>query len=171
MIWKKLKITVEQKPFQRDQLEKGKKQILDEPQSGFPLKMDNYKSTDLSLQIRIVNSTSLMTSTKGQVILVTQKQCQLLLGEPQHTKKLMHASFDMGFTTVLRTPYKNVIVVKYKVVVKNEMHSVTVSSHVMKQIGLDLRSLPKMDDYHHFIVFIDYFIKWPDAKPIRDETA
>ena len=116
MIWKKLKITVEQKSFQRDQLEKGKKHILDGPQSGFPLKMDNYKSIDLSLQIRIVNSTSFMISTMGQVILVTQKQCQLLLGEPQHKKKLMHVSFDMGFKTVLRTLHKNVIVVKYKVV-------------------------------------------------------
>ena len=33
MICKKLKITVEQTPFQGDWLEKGKKQILDEPQS------------------------------------------------------------------------------------------------------------------------------------------
>ena len=33
MICKKLKITVEQTPFQGDWLEKRKKQILDEPQS------------------------------------------------------------------------------------------------------------------------------------------
>ena len=51
------------------------------------------------------------------------------------------------------------------------MHSVTVSSHVMKQIGLDLCSLPEVDGYHHLIVFIDYFTKWPGAKPIRDETV
>ena len=37
MIWKKLKITVEQKPFQRDWLEKGKKQILGKPLRDFPL--------------------------------------------------------------------------------------------------------------------------------------
>ena len=38
MIWKKLKIFVEQKPIQRDKLEKGNKQILSEPRTGFPLK-------------------------------------------------------------------------------------------------------------------------------------
>ena len=71
MIWKKLKITVEQKPFQRDRLEKEK--ILDELQIDFSLKMDNYmaKRVDLSLQLRIVNPTSFLISTKGQAILVT----------------------------------------------------------------------------------------------------
>ena len=33
-----LKITVEQKSFQRGWLEKGKRQVLDEPQSHFPFK-------------------------------------------------------------------------------------------------------------------------------------
>ena len=55
--------------------------------------------------------------------------------------------------------------------VKNEMHSVVVSSHVMKQIGLDICFLPEVDGYYHLIVFIDYFTKWREAKPIRDETA
>ena len=41
----------------------------------------------------------------------------------------------------------------------------------MKQIGLDLCSLAEGDGYHHHIVFIDYFTKWPEAKPIRDETG
>ena len=110
-----MKITVEQKPFQRDWLEKEKTQILDELQSGFPLKMDNYitKRVDLSLQIRIIKSTSFMISTKGQTILLTQRQCQLILGEPQHTKKLLHVSFVKGFTKMLRTIK---IVVKDKVV-------------------------------------------------------
>ena len=51
MIWKKLEITVEQKPFRRDFLKKGEKQVLDELQSNFPLKMDNYitKRADVSL--------------------------------------------------------------------------------------------------------------------------
>ena len=76
---KKKKIIVEQ-PSQRDWLEMGKKQILDEPLSNFILKMDSYitKRAELSLQIRIVKSTSFMKSTKGQAILVTQKQCQLI---------------------------------------------------------------------------------------------
>ena len=113
MIWKKLEITVEQKPFHRDFLKKGEKQVLDELQSNFPLKMDNYvtKRADVSLQLRIVKSTSFMISTKDQAILVTQEQCQLILGEPQHIKKLLQVSFGMGFRTMLRTTYKNVIVV------------------------------------------------------------
>ena len=64
---KEIENTVEQKPFQRDWLEKAKKQILEEPQSNVPLKMGNYitKKADLSLQIRIVKSTSFTISTKG----------------------------------------------------------------------------------------------------------
>ena len=71
---KEIKITVE-KPFQRNWLEKRKKQILDELRSDFPLKMDNYitKRAKLSLQIKIVKSTPLMISTKRQAILVIQK--------------------------------------------------------------------------------------------------
>ena len=34
------------------------------------------------------------------------------------------------------------------------MHSVPVSPHVMKQVGLDLCSLPEVDGYRHLIVFI-----------------
>ena len=68
------------KTFQRDRLEKGEKQILAEPQNYFPFKADNYipKRADLSLQISNVKSTSFMISTKGQAILVTQKQCQVI---------------------------------------------------------------------------------------------
>ena len=80
--------------------------------------MDNYitKKTDLSLQIRVVKSTSFMISTKVQAVLVTQNQCQLILAEPQHTEKLLNVSFGTGFTTILRTIYKIMIVVKNKVV-------------------------------------------------------
>ena len=56
-------------------------------------------------------------------------------------KKLMHVSFDMGFTTMLQTACKNVILVKDEVVNVENAHSVPVSSHVMKQVGLDLCSL------------------------------
>ena len=41
----------------------------------------------------------------------------------------------------------------------------------MKQVGLDLCSLPEVDGYHYLIVFINYFTKWPEAKLIRNETA
>ena len=55
--------------------------------------------------------------------------------------------------------------------VKNEMHSVPVSPHIMKQVALDLCLLPEVDGYHHLIVSIDYFTKWSEANPIRDKTA
>ena len=61
------------KAFSKKLAGNGEKQILDEPQSVFPLKMDNYvtKRADLSLQRRIVKSTSFMISAKGETILVT----------------------------------------------------------------------------------------------------
>ena len=135
------------------------KQILDGPQSDFSLRMYNYitKRAELSLQIRIVKSTSFIISTSGQAILVTQKQSQLILREPKHTKTLLHVSFDMGFTTMLRTIYKHVIVVGYSSLplnVKKETHSVPVSPHVKKQVGLDLCSLPEVDSYRHVIVCV-----------------
>ena len=55
--------------------------------------------------------------------------------------------------------------------VKNEMHSVPVSPHLLKHVSLDLCFLPEVDGYRHFIVCIDYFTKWSEAKPIRDKTA
>ena len=48
--------------------------------------------------------------------------------------------------------------------VKNEMHSVPVSPHVMKLFDLDLYSL-------HLIICIDCFIKWSEAKLSRDKAA
>ena len=41
----------------------------------------------------------------------------------------------------------------------------------MKQVSLDLCSLPEVDGYRHSIVCIDYFTKWSEAKPIRDKAA
>ena len=90
-----------------------------------------------------------MIFTKGEATPVTLKQCQLILGEPLHTKKLLHVSFGMGFTTMLPTTYKNVIVVK----------------------DLSFCCLHGVDGYHHLIVCIDYFTEWLEAKPIRDKTG
>ena len=55
--------------------------------------------------------------------------------------------------------------------VKSEMHSVPISLHVMKQVGLDLCSHHELDGYRHLVVCIDYFTKWSEVKPIRDKTA
>ena len=153
MIWKKLKITVEQ-PFQRDWLGKGIKQILDEPQNDFPLKTDNY----------ITNRAEL-----------SQNQCQFILGQSQHPKKLLQVSFDMGFTTMLRTTYKKCKRCRRQSSlppnIKYEMHSVSLSPHAKKQVGLDLCSLPEVNGYRHLIVCNDYSTKRLEANPIREKTA
>ena len=89
------------------------------------------KRAHLPLQLRIVKSTSFIISTKEQSILVTQKQCQLILGELQHTRKQLHVSFDLGFKTMLPTTCKNVIVVKDKVVchLMKKMRIIVLQSH------------------------------------------
>ena len=51
------------------------------------------------------------------------------------------------------------------------MHSVPISLHVIKRVGLDLSSFPEVNGYRHLIVRIDYFTKWSEAKLIRDKTA
>ena len=51
------------------------------------------------------------------------------------------------------------------------MHSVPVSPHVKKQVGLDLCSLPEVDSYRHLIVCNNYFTKWLEANPIREKTV
>ena len=54
--------------------------------------------------------------------------------------------------------------------VKNKIYSVPVLPHVMKQVCLDICSLPDTC-YRHLIVWIDYFTKWSEAKPIRDKIT
>ena len=41
----------------------------------------------------------------------------------------------------------------------------------MKQVGVDLCELPKLNGYRYLIICIDYFSKWSEAKPITDKTA
>ena len=41
----------------------------------------------------------------------------------------------------------------------------------MKKVGVSLCVLPEVDGYCYFIVCIDYFSKWSDAKPIANKTA
>ena len=41
----------------------------------------------------------------------------------------------------------------------------------MKQTGVDLCSLPKISEFEHVVVCIDYFPKWSEAKPTRDKSA
>ena len=55
--------------------------------------------------------------------------------------------------------------------VKQELKNIPVTSNVTKQIGVDLCSLPKVDELEHVVVCIDYFSKWSEAKPTRDKSA
>ena len=41
----------------------------------------------------------------------------------------------------------------------------------MKQVGVDICNLPEIDGYRHVIVLIDYFPKWPEAKPTKDKSV
>ena len=41
----------------------------------------------------------------------------------------------------------------------------------MKQVGVDICSLPETDGYCHVIVLIDYFPKWSEIKPTKDISA
>ena len=41
----------------------------------------------------------------------------------------------------------------------------------MKQIGIDLCTLPEVDGFKHLIVCIDYFSKWSEAKAVKDKSA
>ena len=41
----------------------------------------------------------------------------------------------------------------------------------MKQIGIDICSLPEVDGLKHLVVCIDFFSKWSEAKSIKDKSA
>ena len=52
-----------------------------------------------------------------------------------------------------------------------ELKSISVPNEVMKQIGIDLCTLPEGDGFKNLIVCIDYFSKWSEAKAIKDKSA
>ena len=52
-----------------------------------------------------------------------------------------------------------------------ELKSIPVPNEVMKQIGIDLCTLPEVDGFKHLIVCIDYFSKWSEAKAVKDKSA
>ena len=51
--------------------------------------------------------------------------------------------------------------------IKNELHSVPVPPTVIKQIGVELCNLPDLNRYCHRVVYIDYFYKWSESKPVK----
>ena len=52
-----------------------------------------------------------------------------------------------------------------------KLHSVPVPDTVMKQIGVDICTLPKINGYKYLGVAIDYFSKWTEAKPLKQKDA
>ena len=52
-----------------------------------------------------------------------------------------------------------------------KLKSIPVPNEVMKQIGIDLRTLPEVDGFKHLIVCVDYFSKWSEAKAVKDKSA
>ena len=52
-----------------------------------------------------------------------------------------------------------------------ELKSIPVPNEVMKQIDIDLCTLPEVDGFKHLIVCIDYFSKWSEAKAVKDKSA
>ena len=51
------------------------------------------------------------------------------------------------------------------------MHGVPVSPYIIKQVNLDLCSLPKVNSYRHIMVCNGFFTKWLQTKPVRDNAA
>ena len=52
-----------------------------------------------------------------------------------------------------------------------ELKGIPVPNEVMKQIGIDLCTLPEVDGFKHLIVCIDYFSEWSEAKAVKDKSA
>ena len=48
---------------------------------------------------------------------------------------------------------------------------IPVPNEVMKQIGIDLCTLPEVDGFKQLIVCIDYFSKWSEAKAVKNKSA
>ncbi|CAI6357977.1 unnamed protein product [Macrosiphum euphorbiae] len=52
-----------------------------------------------------------------------------------------------------------------------ELQPVTVPTTVMKQIGIDIATLPEVNQNKYIIVAIDYFSKWSEIKAVQNKTA
>ena len=114
-------------------------------------------------------------SQKMTMVVVTQKKYELILEQPQYTTKNPARFFWYGIYNDVEEYIQKCNRCQRQTTlppnVKNEMQSVPVSPHVMKQVCLNLCCLPKVDGYHQLIICIDYFTKWSEDKPIRDKPA
>ena len=55
--------------------------------------------------------------------------------------------------------------------ISSDLQGMPAPSAVMKQIGVVLCNLPKLDGFKHLIVCIDYFSKWRKAKAVKDKVV
>ena len=51
----------------------------------------------------------------------------------------------------------------------SELHSISIKTETMQQIGINICSLPEADSLKHLVFCINYFSKW--LKPIKDKGA
>ena len=55
--------------------------------------------------------------------------------------------------------------------VSSALHSISIKTEVMQQIEINICNLPKVNDLKHLVIYIDYFSKWSEAKPIKDKSV
>ena len=95
--------------------------------------------------------------------------------KPQHTKKIVARFFWYGIYNKIADCIQKCDQCQrrksFPTNVKNEMHSVPVSPYIIKQVHLDLCSLPKVNGYRHIMVCNGFFTKWLQTKPVRDNAA
>lgn len=59
-----------------------------------------------------------------------------------------------------------------KIKTASHMHSIDIQPQSMSKVGVDITTLPKSDEgYIYLIVAVDYFTKWPEARPLKNKTA
>ena len=105
------------------------------------------------------------------MVAVTQKKCELILEQSQYTTKKPARFFWYGNNNVEEYIQKCNRCERQTTLppqVKNEMQSVPVSSHVMKQVCLNLCCLPEVDGYHLLSALI---ISLNDPSPNQSEIS
>ena len=60
---------------------------------------------------------------------------------------------------------------KIENLISPEVQSVPVPSKVIEQTGVDICNLPEINGYKRFVVCLDHFSKWSEAKPLNDKFA
>lgn len=56
--------------------------------------------------------------------------------------------------------------------IRSEMTPVTIPKYPMKQIGVDIKTLPETEDgYKYFVLAVDYFTKYVEARALKDKSA